>query len=129
VPEVNRVLGAGTSQHGLHMQVVVVPPRGRYLPGKDTPIYGDNLGPHCYRAPFTGIHLNDGTTSGSGAKTSARTTAKTGARTTASTKGTVDGELTSLWLGQPPSSVPSWASLLTAPLFRGMDVTLRASRA
>jgi phospholipid/cholesterol/gamma-HCH transport system substrate-binding protein len=88
------------------MQLVVVPPRSRYLPGKDTPVYGDNLGPHCYGVPFTGIHLRDGTTAGS-------------AKTT----------LTALWLGERPSSVPSWSSLLTGPLFTGMDVTVRVSRA
>jgi len=127
VPQVNKVLGQGTDQPGLHMQVVVVPARGRYLPGKDTPVYGDNLGPHCYRVPFTGIHLNDGTSSASsGSRTSKSAT--TTAMTTV-TGGTVDDELTALWLGKPSSAVPSWGGLLTAPLFSGMDVTLRASRA
>jgi phospholipid/cholesterol/gamma-HCH transport system substrate-binding protein len=126
VPAVNKVLGAGTRQPGLHMQLVVVPPRSGYQPGKDTPGYGDNLGPHCYGVPFTGIHLNDGTTPGSnGAASRAKTTAT---RTTALTRGTLDGELTSLWLGKPLSSVPDWSSLLTGPLFGGMDVTLRVSR-
>ena len=61
VPKVNKVLGAGTGEPGLHVQVVVVPSPGRYLPGRDTPRYGDNTGPHCYPVPFPGIHLNDGT--------------------------------------------------------------------
>ncbi len=61
VPKINKVLGAGTSQPGLHVHVVVVPSPGRYLPGRDTPRYGDNTGPHCYPVPFPGIHLNDGT--------------------------------------------------------------------
>jgi phospholipid/cholesterol/gamma-HCH transport system substrate-binding protein len=126
VPAVNKVLGAGTRQPGLHMQLVVVPPRSSYQPGKDTPVYGDNLGPHCYGVPFTGIHLSDGTTPGS---TSTASGAKTTATHTAAlTKGTADGELTSLWLGKPPSSVPAWSSLLTGPLFAGMDVTVRVSR-
>jgi phospholipid/cholesterol/gamma-HCH transport system substrate-binding protein len=63
VPKVDKVLGAGTGQPGLHAQLVVVPARGRYVAGKDTPIFGDNLGPHCYSVPFQGIHLNDGITS------------------------------------------------------------------
>ncbi len=131
VPEVNKVLGAGTRQPGLHMQLVVVPPRDRYLPGKDTPVYGDNLGPHCYRVPFTGIHLNDGTTTGSGARKSAGTTAiikGTGSPGPGSTA-PYSADLTALWLDERPSSVPSWGSLLTGPLFGGMDVTLRVSRA
>jgi phospholipid/cholesterol/gamma-HCH transport system substrate-binding protein len=67
-PNMNKVLGQGTSQPGLHAQAVVVPvyASDRYLPNKDTPVYGDNLGPHCYGVPFPGITLNDGTTGTSG---------------------------------------------------------------
>jgi phospholipid/cholesterol/gamma-HCH transport system substrate-binding protein len=155
VPEVNKVLGAGTSQPGLHMQLVVVPPRASYVPSKDTPVYDDNLGPHCYRVPFTGIHLNDGTTSGSGTTTASRTTAinkGTGSRghggsapysadrisltgfgaddlSNPAADANVIRDLAALWLGQQPRSVPAWGSLLTGPLLRGMDVTLQASRA
>jgi phospholipid/cholesterol/gamma-HCH transport system substrate-binding protein len=97
VPVADRVLGAGTGQPGLHVRVVVVPSPGRYLPGRDTPVYGDNLGPHCYRAPFRGIRLHDAA-----------------------------NELTALLLGRPPSQVASWASLLTGPLLRGTDVIVSA---
>jgi phospholipid/cholesterol/gamma-HCH transport system substrate-binding protein len=130
VPEVNKVLGAGTRQPGLHMQLVVVPPRAAYLPAKDTPVYGDNLGPHCYGVPFTGIHLNDGTSSGSGSKPATRTTAITKGTGTrgAGSSASYSADLTALWLGQPTRSVPSWGSLLTGPLFAGMDVTVQASR-
>ncbi len=63
-PAVNKLLGKGTDQPGLHVQVIVVPEyvNARYQPGVDTPKYGDNLGPHCYPVPFPGITLNDGTT-------------------------------------------------------------------
>src|SRR6516165_2462931 len=65
VPAADRLLGKGTNQHGLHAQVIVVPPLGphhigRYVAGQDTPVYGDNLGPRCYPIPFPGITLNDG---------------------------------------------------------------------
>ncbi len=60
VPKVDKVLGMGTSQPGLHVQVVVVPSPGKYVAGRDTPRYGDNTGPHCYPVPFPGIHLSDG---------------------------------------------------------------------
>jgi phospholipid/cholesterol/gamma-HCH transport system substrate-binding protein len=68
-PAINKVLGQGTKQPGLHVQAIVVPEyaSARYLPGVDTPKYGDNLGPHCYPIPFPGITLNDGTTPLSGA--------------------------------------------------------------
>jgi phospholipid/cholesterol/gamma-HCH transport system substrate-binding protein len=60
VPEIDKVLGAGSNQPGLHVRVIVVPSLGPYKAGKDTPSYGDDLGPHCYEVPFKGISLNDG---------------------------------------------------------------------
>jgi phospholipid/cholesterol/gamma-HCH transport system substrate-binding protein len=89
VPKVNKVLGAGTHQPGLHVRVVVVPSPGKYLPSVDTPVYGDNLGPHCYPVPFGGIQLNDGVGSGrpghgTTAGTGAHGTSGSPARTTAS---------------------------------------------
>jgi phospholipid/cholesterol/gamma-HCH transport system substrate-binding protein len=60
VPEIDKVLGAGSSEPGLHVRVIVVPSLGPYKAGKDTPRYGDDLGPHCYSVPFKGIDLNDG---------------------------------------------------------------------
>ncbi|HSZ28999.1 MAG TPA: MCE family protein, partial [Pseudonocardiaceae bacterium] len=69
VPNVDKILGKGSKQPGIHATVNVVQPLGtsaaplgNYLPGKDTPIYGDNTGPHCYPIPFPGISLNDGAT-------------------------------------------------------------------
>jgi phospholipid/cholesterol/gamma-HCH transport system substrate-binding protein len=60
VPEINKVLGAGSDEPGLHVRVLVVPSLGAYKAGRDTPVYGDDLGPHCYAVPFKGIDLNDG---------------------------------------------------------------------
>jgi phospholipid/cholesterol/gamma-HCH transport system substrate-binding protein len=60
VPEIDKVLGAGTSEPGLHVRVIVVPSLGPYKAGRDTPKYADDLGPHCYEVPFKGIDLNDG---------------------------------------------------------------------
>ncbi|HEX9624844.1 MAG TPA: MCE family protein [Streptosporangiaceae bacterium] len=60
VPQIDKVLGAGSNEPGLHVRVLIVPSLGAYKAGKDTPVYGDNLGPHCYVVPFKGIHLHDG---------------------------------------------------------------------
>ena len=117
----------------------------RYLPGKDTPKYGDNLGPHCYAVPFKGITLNDGTTplsgtpaaSGTGVSTRsaqrhpqaapkaiAATTAAATALAGSPMEGELVRELAGLATGRPASSVPAWSSLLLAPLFRGAHVSL-----
>ncbi|HEY7432826.1 MAG TPA: MCE family protein [Streptosporangiaceae bacterium] len=136
IPSANRLLGKGTRQPGLHVNVIVVPPRAAYRPGKDTPVYGDDLGPHCYRTPFPGIHLNDGTSRGharAGGKT-AGTTATTRAMTGFGAAGSpqeseMARELAALALGQRPASLPGWSGLLVAPLYRGTSVRLGANRA
>jgi phospholipid/cholesterol/gamma-HCH transport system substrate-binding protein len=146
-PAVNKLLGKGTKQPGLHVQAIVVPEyvNARYLPGVDTPKYGDDLGPHCYSVPFKGITLNDGTTplsggtaaGGSGAGGSGAGAGPTSTSATASAaqppaaaiagspaESELVRELTGLALDKPPAKVAGWSSLLLAPLFRGATVKL-----
>ncbi len=59
VPKVDKALGAGTNQPGLHVRVLVVPSLGAYEANRDAPVYDDDLGPHCYLVPFKGIRLHD----------------------------------------------------------------------
>jgi phospholipid/cholesterol/gamma-HCH transport system substrate-binding protein len=146
-PAVDKLLGKGTKQPGLHVQAVVVPPLGphnigRYVAGQDTPKFGDNLGPHCYSIPFRGITLNDGAAPSNAAATSvpAGTPRQAGrqagprAHTTAAqiagspSESELVRELAGMELGRSPALVPAWGSLLTAPLFRGTTVTLRTTR-
>ncbi|MFI9380510.1 MCE family protein [Kutzneria sp. NPDC052558] len=47
-PEMDKVLGKGTNEPGLHVTVNVEPARGKYVPGKDNPVYDDRGGPACY---------------------------------------------------------------------------------
>jgi len=150
VPAADKLLGKGTGQHGLHVQMIIVPPLGpnhigRYVAGKDTPVYGDDLGPHCYPIPFPGITLNDGAapsnpTSGptstpaqatqpghatGPAAKQAHTTAAQGQLAGSPTESELVRELAGMALGRSPSQIPRWGSLLTAPLFRGTTVSLR----
>ena len=50
----DKALGKGTDQPGLHVDVTAVPSLGKYVPGKDTPSYGAGGGPHCYAVPYNG---------------------------------------------------------------------------
>jgi phospholipid/cholesterol/gamma-HCH transport system substrate-binding protein len=126
-PAMNKVLGQGTSEPGLHVTVTVVPSLGRYLPDRDTPVYGDDTGPHCYPVPFTGITLHDGTSSpassASGAAEGA-VPASTGPDG-APQDGELVREVAALELGRPPAAVPGWSSLLLGPLYQGATVDLR----
>jgi phospholipid/cholesterol/gamma-HCH transport system substrate-binding protein len=144
-PAMNKVLGAGTSQPGLHVHVNVVPSPGRYIPGRDRPVFGDDTGPHCYPIPFPGIALNDGASPSTAASTSAASTADrlgaTAASTSAATRAPAAGrgglslvnsppenelinEISAPALGVPPGSLPGWSSVLVGPLYRGRQVRL-----
>jgi phospholipid/cholesterol/gamma-HCH transport system substrate-binding protein len=144
-PAMNKVLGAGTSQPGLHVHVNVVPSPGRYIPGRDRPVFGDDTGPHCYPIPFPGIALNDGASPPTAASTSAASTADrlgaTAASTSAATRAPAAGrgglslvnsppenelinEISAPALGVPPGSLPGWSSVLVGPLYRGRQVRL-----
>jgi phospholipid/cholesterol/gamma-HCH transport system substrate-binding protein len=142
VPAADKLLGKGSNQHGLHVQMIVVPPlgphNGRYVPGKDTPVFGDNLGPRCYSIPFSGITLNDGAAPSNSAATAspgtghghpaaqrAHTTAAQGQLAGSPSETELVRELTGMALGRSPAQIPDWGSLLTAPLFRGTTVSLR----
>ncbi|MGH3804228.1 MAG: MCE family protein, partial [Pseudonocardiaceae bacterium] len=48
VPQLDRVLGVGTSQPGVHIYLEVTNNRGKYLPGADEPRYESDRGPRCY---------------------------------------------------------------------------------
>jgi len=118
-PAINKILGQGTSEPGLHVDVHVVPSLGRYLPGRDTPAYGDNTGPHCYPVPFAGVKLND--TTATAATATALSTGPGGAPQDSA----LVSELVALTLGRPPATVPGWSSLLVGPLYRGANVVLK----
>ncbi len=134
-PAMNKVLGQGTSEPGLHVNVTVVPSLGRYLPDRDTPVYGDNTGPHCYPVPFPGITLNDGTSSPAASAAASQQTSQQASQETATTAAMTgpggapqDSELirevAALALGRPTAAIPGWSSLLVGPLYRGTDVVL-----
>ncbi|QUQ68398.1 MCE family protein [Kutzneria sp. CA-103260] len=90
-PEMDKVLGKGTNEPGLHVTVNVQPARGKYVPGKDTPGYDDQGNPTCYPVTAAPNSVQENTFIGA-------------------------------LLGQ---DVPTWASVLVGPLYRGTEVTVR----
>lgn len=52
-PSMDRVLGAGTKEPGLHVEVTVSKSRGKYVPGRDDPAYTEKTGPRCYPSGVT----------------------------------------------------------------------------
>jgi phospholipid/cholesterol/gamma-HCH transport system substrate-binding protein len=109
VPAMDRALGKGTDEHGLHVTVHVVPSLGKYVPGRDTPVYDAGGGPHCYSVPYRGTAA-DGADLG-----------------VANSPGENDlvNELLTPQAKAPPQGLPDWSSVLVGPLYRGAEVRLK----
>jgi phospholipid/cholesterol/gamma-HCH transport system substrate-binding protein len=106
VPAMDRALGKGTNEHGLHVTVTVVPSLGKYVPGRDKPVYDAGGGPHCYSVPYTGTPAGLGVPNSPG-------------------ENDLVNELVAPGAGIPPRSLPDWSSVLVGPLYRGAEVRLK----
>ncbi|WP_020661799.1 MCE family protein [Amycolatopsis benzoatilytica] len=115
-PSMDKVLGAGTKEPGLHVEITVSQPRGKYIPGKDAPAYTEKSGPRCYPS---GVVPNAGTPA-----------------VAPSAKGDLGianspqeqqflAPLIAPALGLATSDVPTWSSVLVGPLYRGTEVTAK----
>ncbi|MGK5533094.1 MCE family protein [Streptomyces sp. URMC 129] len=111
VPVMDRALGAGTNEPGLHINVRTVPSRGAYGPG-DTPSYGAGGGPQCYGVPFASTASYQGATDGLGMPNSEQESA-------------LVNELLAIDGGTEAADLPQWSSLLAGPAFRGTEVALQ----
>jgi phospholipid/cholesterol/gamma-HCH transport system substrate-binding protein len=107
-PEVEKALGVGTNQPGLHVVLTVKPSRGAYVPGRDTPRYNAGGGPRCYQ-PGNGAQSTTPSSAGANSPEESRFIA----------------ELLAPVYGVTPDAVPDWSGLLVGPLLRGAEVTLR----
>lgn len=118
VPVMDKLLGKGTNQPGLHVKVKTVPSRGAYVPGKDTPKFQTGGGPHCYPTdrPFS---AGPGQTA-----TVSTTTGGLGLPNSAAENQFVN-ELVAPQLGKAPADLPNWSSVLVGPVYRGAEVTLQ----
>jgi phospholipid/cholesterol/gamma-HCH transport system substrate-binding protein len=105
VPAMDKALGKGTGQPGLHIDLTTVPSRGSYVAGKDTPAYGKSGGPQCYPVPYTG----KGTTP----------------LANSPQENELIDELLAPGAHTSPADLPDWSSLLTGPVFRGAEVTVK----
>ena len=104
VPEMDKALGKGTKEPGLHVDVTTVPARAKYVAGRDTPVYDASGGPQCYPVPYTGR----GTTP----------------LANSPQENELVNELLAPAMKASPRSLPDWGSLLTGPVFRGAEVTV-----
>jgi phospholipid/cholesterol/gamma-HCH transport system substrate-binding protein len=100
VPEMDKALGKGTDEPGLHVDLTSAPSRGAYQPGKDTPAYTATGGPACYSTPYTG-------------------------RPNTPQENALINELLAPQADTQPAALPSWSSLLVGPVLRGTEVNVK----
>ena len=118
-PSVDAMLGKGTNQPGVHVDLEVTKDRGKYVPGRDDPVYDEDSGPRCYPS---GV-----------APTQSVAAAPTGSTghplLTGGDLGLPNSpqeqELIATLLAPEIGKVPGWGSVLVGPLYRGTEVTLR----
>lgn len=138
VPAMDKALGKGTGQPGLHVTLKPVKSKGKYVAGKDTPVYDVTGGPHCYSVPYVGT--TEPTAAGRAAaspapgdRAAADPPADTGRKATDTSLGMPNSpqesrlvnELVAPSLKVQPQSLPDWSSVLIGPAFRGAEVKLK----
>lgn len=135
IPAADKAFGKGTDEPGLHVDVTVVPSRGKYIPGRDTPRYTATGGPHCYSVPFRGAASARAPGSAAGAGING-VTGVAGVPTSDADLGPANSpqetelvnELLAAQSGQTPEELPDWSSVLVGPLYRGTRVELKGAR-
>ncbi|GAB3161351.1 MCE family protein [Amycolatopsis sp. NPDC004378] len=104
-PLMEKALGKGTNEPGLHVTLTVQDPRAKYVPGRDNPRYDATGGPKCY---------------GGGAAAPGATDGDLGP---ANSPG--ERQLVAEVLKPTLGDVPDWSSVLIGPALRGTEVTVR----
>ncbi|MFD9790971.1 MCE family protein [Streptomyces sp. NPDC059070] len=123
VPAMDRALGKGTDEPGLHVDVTVVPDRGAYRPGQDTPRYTATDGPACYPVPYGGPAA--GRAPAAVAPAALAVVGGGLGPANSPQENTLVNEVLAAGDGKPPAALPGWSSVLTGPLLRGAEVRLR----
>ncbi|MBA9004313.1 MCE family protein [Thermomonospora cellulosilytica] len=127
VPAMDRALGKGTGKPGLSVTVKVAPSRGRYLPGRDRPVYTATGGPRCYSVPYDGV----GTVPAGGQLASTSAADPGGAdrqrlgAPNSPEENQILNELLAPQVGKPHGELPDWSSVLVGPIYRGTEVRLK----
>ncbi|WP_031085439.1 MCE family protein [Streptomyces sp. NRRL WC-3549] len=136
VPAMDKALGKGTDRPGLHVTVKAVESKGKYVAGRDTPVYDATGGPHCYGVPYTGrpapaadvrtAPARQSTAGADGPEATVPAAADGGLGTPNSPQeSALVNELVAPSLEVQPQALPDWSSVLIGPAFRGAEVKLK----
>ncbi|MEU2068897.1 MCE family protein [Streptomyces anulatus] len=130
VPAMDKALGKGTDEPGLHVSIKSVPSKGKYVPGKDTPVYSASGGPACYSVPYVGKHAPTADTRRASDVTAPPADAGDDADTglglpNSPQESRLVNELVAPSLKARPGDLADWSSVLIGPAFRGAEVKLK----
>ncbi|MFG2626337.1 MCE family protein [Streptomyces sp. NPDC048473] len=136
VPAMDKALGKGTDEPGLHVTLKTVPSKGKYVAGRDTPVYNATGGPHCYSVPYVGDTLptadartaaDRGTSADSAPGTPEEVPAADASlgMPNSPQESRLVNELVAPSLKVQPQALPEWSSVLIGPAFRGAEVKLK----
>lgn len=118
-PSIDKVLGAGTAEPGMHVELIVTPDPGKYEPGRDDPVYDATGGPRCYPS---GVAPTNGAVAAPVGDAGHPLLAGGDLGIANSPQ---EQELIGTLLTPVVGEVPGWAGVLVGPLYRGTEVTLR----
>jgi phospholipid/cholesterol/gamma-HCH transport system substrate-binding protein len=119
-PSVDTMLGKGTNQPGIHVDLTVKKDSGKYVPGRDDPVYNVDTGPRCYPsgvAPTQGVAAAPAGSAGH--------PLLTGGGDLGLPNSPQEQEFIATLLAPSVGEVPAWGSVLVGPLYRGTEVELR----
>ncbi|MFE7137291.1 MCE family protein [Streptomyces sp. NPDC057644] len=132
VPAMDKALGKGTDRPGLHVSVKSVPSKGKYVPGRDAPVYNATGGPRCYSVPYAGKQAPTADTRRATDVTAPPDTRGGGEGTDTALglpnspqESQLVNELVAPSLKTAPEELPDWSSVLIGPAFRGAEVKLK----
>jgi phospholipid/cholesterol/gamma-HCH transport system substrate-binding protein len=118
-PAVDAMLGAGKDKPGISVDLEFSKDRGKYVPGRDDPVYNASSGPRCYPS---GVAPTQGVVA---AATGSAGHPLLGGGDLGLANSPQEQELVATLLAPSIGEVPSWSSVLVGPLYRGTEVTLR----
>lgn len=138
IPRMDEVLGMGTDQPGLRVQLNVVQARGKYLPGRDAPKFSGGGSPRC---PYVEGRAGTKPVSARAAQASTAVTETIAPPPSREVRQQIAGtpdlgpanspgenqliaELVAPTQGLAPAEYPTWSSLVVGPSLRGTEVSL-----
>ncbi|MGJ9412644.1 MCE family protein [Aeromicrobium sp. CF4.19] len=138
IPEMDRVLGAGTDEPGIHVSLQVTESRGKYVPGRDRPRFATDGGPRCpYVTGQTGTQSTAASAPGSSEPEAIEPPPSPRLQqqvagvesdlgdANSPAENQLIAELEAPTHAMAAEDYPAWSSLLVGPTLRGAEVTLR----